>query len=140
MNSQALKPLRSILVSLRGVQRRMFFGSRATPLPLDTQLRLQASLDGELYGNKVQPTAEAPADEAEAQFLLRELSLVKSALAGNETERLVPQNRECYWGKIEQAIAGMPRREPADVGRVPSGDRGSSRPAACSWVSALSRS
>jgi hypothetical protein len=55
--------------------------------------------------------ADVLARDPEAQPLLTELGLIKSALAGNEPERPVPQSRDFYWGRITQAIAQQAEAE-----------------------------
>lgn len=91
-------------VSAEQMQRESCLEKEPSPFSLGWQLCLQAILDGELVENA--PGTEALANQSEAELLMRELMLVKSALAGNELKRPVPQTRQTYWHKIEQAIAG----------------------------------
>ncbi len=48
--------------------------------------------------------AEELAGDKEAQALLAELRLTRTLLKDNEVARPVPESREFYWSKIEQAI------------------------------------
>ncbi len=54
-------------------------------------LRLQAFLDGEMSEREARQAAQFLTADAEALLLLRELSLVKCILAGNEADRRMPQ-------------------------------------------------
>ena len=105
MNSYLFTFLGSVLAWCRAALRRAVFGQKATTHRLDQQLGLQAGLDGELSRREAKRLAGVLARDPEAQPLLTELGLVKSALAGNEIERPVPQSRDFYWGRITQAIA-----------------------------------
>lgn len=70
----------------------------------DLQLKLQAWLDGELGESEVRRVAQAASDEAEARRVVAELRAVKSAFAGAEMARAVPDSREFYWSKIQRQI------------------------------------
>src|SRR5579862_2012790 len=104
MNSYFFRFLWSGLVRCRGILRRSLFGERASTHRLHHQLRLQAALDGELSSRKAQRLADVLARDSEMRSLLKELARVKSALAGNEIQRALPQSRDFYWGQIKQAI------------------------------------
>jgi hypothetical protein len=80
--------------------------------------RLQARLDGELSEGAFPGDGKDLASHSGAQLLLKELSLVKSALARGEPERPVPQSRERYWRKIERAIEETAGLAPARAGRA----------------------
>jgi hypothetical protein len=111
MNSYLFTFVWLVLVWCRAAVRRALFGGKAATHRLDQLLRLQASLDGELSGRETQRMADVLARDPEAQPLLTELGLIKSALAGNEPERPVPQSRDFYWGRITQAIAQQAEAE-----------------------------
>jgi anti-sigma-K factor RskA len=70
----------------------------------ETQLKLQAWLDGEL------PPAEAPAmarlaeSDRDAAALVAELRRTTAALANNELARPLPESREFFWSKVERGI------------------------------------
>ena len=70
----------------------------------ELQLKLQASLDGELSEGEARRLAGRTSEDAEAQQLLAELEIAKTILAGNEPEFKVPESREFYWSKIEREI------------------------------------
>ncbi len=67
-------------------------------------LKLQASLDGELGASEARQVEAQAALQPEARALLGELRATREALRGNEIERTLPETREFYWGKIERAI------------------------------------
>jgi anti-sigma factor RsiW len=81
-------------------------------MDIESELRLQAYLDGEL------PEAEARAvevwleKEPGAPELLTELRQTGEALARYETGIRVPESREFYWSKIAREIERLERVEP----------------------------
>lgn len=82
----------------------------------ETQLKIQARLDGELSPAETRKIAALIARDAEAGALFAELQNTATALAGNETAPAVPLTREFYWSKIERGI----ERHEAAAARVPS--------------------
>ena len=76
----------------------------------EQQLKLQAFLDGELPEKEARDMAALVARDAAAADLVAELRNTRRALAGSEPGLKVPESREFYWSKIEQAIE---RQEPA---------------------------
>ena len=83
----------------------------------ESELRLQSYLDGELSPREARRVAAWLDGDPEAQALLGELKMARTALAGNEPELHLPESREFYWSKIrreieraEKAEAGLPRR------------------------------
>jgi len=97
----------------------------------DLELKLQAWLDGELSAPEARRISQEIAGDAELSGLVTELRDIKSALAGNETLRAVPETREFYWSKIERQI----EREARSPGAMPTG--GSRRAAWLRWFSPL---
>jgi anti-sigma factor RsiW len=79
----------------------------------DSQLKLQAFLDGELSDREAAEVRDWLARDSGAQALLTELCNTSTALAGNETACRVPEGREFYWSKIERAIELHERRPAA---------------------------
>ena len=79
----------------------------------DSQLKLQAFLDGELSGRDAAEVRDWLARDAGAQALLTELCNTSTALAGNEPGYRVPEGRDFYWSKIERAIELQERRPAA---------------------------
>ena len=71
---------------------------------LDSQLKLQAYLDGELPPRQARRMATWLAEDQEARLLLAELQNTKAALAGHESETKLTECREFYWHKIESEI------------------------------------
>ena len=69
-----------------------------------TQLDLQALLDGELPEAKAREMTARVARDAEAGNLLAELRNTREALTGFEPVRKLPESREFYWSKIEREI------------------------------------
>jgi len=78
-----------------------------------TQLKLQAYLDGELPPGEARAIGELLACEAEAQPLLEELKATRALLVGNELELKLPETREFYWSKIQRQVEREEQREPA---------------------------
>ena len=70
----------------------------------ETQLKLQAYLDGELSAGEAKAIADLLASEPGAQALYQELRIARSLLSGNELERKLPESREFYWSKIQRQI------------------------------------
>jgi anti-sigma-K factor RskA len=73
-------------------------------LELNLELELQAWLDGELSAPKARRIDPKIVGDEEASRLITELQAIKSALAGNEMARPVPETRAFYWSKIERQI------------------------------------
>ena len=82
----------------------------------ELELKLEASLDGELSPRQARRLAARVAHDPEAQALLAELRQTQNLLAGNEQARPVPESREFYWHKIEQAILRAERAGEARAG------------------------
>ena len=80
----------------------------------DSQLKLQAFLDGELSERDAAEVREWLARDSGAQALLTELCNTSTSLAGHEAGCRVPESREFYWSKIERAIE-LQERRPATV-------------------------
>ncbi len=81
------------------------FRKESTRYPFQRRLLLQALLDGELSECEARRAAQLLTADAEALLLLRELSLVKCILAGNEADRRMPQPWGCYWNRIRRSLA-----------------------------------
>src|SRR5713101_5839664 len=79
----------------------------------ESELRLQSYLDGELSPCQARRVAEWLSRDPEAQALLGELKMTRTALAGNEPDLHLPEGREFYWSKIRREIE---RAEEAEVG------------------------
>jgi anti-sigma factor RsiW len=70
----------------------------------ESQLKLQAFLDGELPESEAREMAALVARDPEATALLAELRNTRKALANFEPDVKVPESREFYWSKIEREI------------------------------------
>jgi anti-sigma factor RsiW len=70
----------------------------------ETELKLQAYLDGELSPGAAKAMADLVASDPGAQALYQELRIARSLLSGNELERKLPESREFYWSKIQRQI------------------------------------
>ncbi len=70
----------------------------------ETQLKLQACLDGELGAEEARQFQARVAQDAEAQGLLAELKMTREILAGFETGVALPESREFFWSKVEREI------------------------------------
>jgi anti-sigma factor RsiW len=82
-----------------------------------SHLRLQAYLDGELSNRESQEVEKRLQDDPESQQLLAELGFIKSALAGNEPERKLPESRDFFWSKIQREIERV-NHQPVAVSRA----------------------
>ncbi len=70
----------------------------------DTELKLQAYLDGELSGTDAAEVEGWLAQDADGRALLAELRNTKGALAVGEAPVKLPESREFYWSKIAREI------------------------------------
>ena len=70
----------------------------------DTQLNLQAYLDGELSADESHAVTNLLAQNAATRDLLVELTNTRAAIQSNEPEIKVPETREFYWSKIRRQI------------------------------------
>lgn len=84
----------------------------------DPQLKLQALLDGELPESETAGVRDWLARDEAAQALFAELRSTKSALAGNEAERKLPESREFFWSKVQREIEREERATAAPAARV----------------------
>ena len=73
-------------------------------MKVELQLKLQAYLDGELPPGEAREVADWLARDADARALLGELQNTVGAVAGYETEIILPEAREFYWSKIQREI------------------------------------
>jgi anti-sigma factor RsiW len=74
---------------------------------LDSGIRLQAYLDGELAGREAREVAAWIETDSEARAMLAELQETKELLHANEPELRLPESREFYWSKIERDITRL---------------------------------
>lgn len=72
---------------------------------MNTELKLQALLDGELDAREVREVEALLAQDAQSAALMQELKWTKGTLVGNEAEVKLPETREFFWSKIERTIA-----------------------------------
>lgn len=80
---------------------------------LETQLKLQAFVDGELSPRETREITQLLATDAAAQALVAELRSTATLLKGNELEVTLPESGDFFWSKIEREI----RREPSRTTR-----------------------
>ena len=85
-------------------------------MDLETQLKVQAYLDGELSEAEAREVANLLARNREALTLHTELRNTRKALVGSEIGVELPESREFFWSKIEREIQ---RLEPSDPAPVP---------------------
>ena len=83
----------------------------------DSQLKLQALLDGELPEVEASKVAQWLARDPEAAALSEELRNTRTALAGLETGIQLPESREFFWSKVQRDIQRLetPAAKPASV-------------------------
>ncbi len=70
----------------------------------DSELKLQAYLDGELPAREAAEVKEWLAKDPDGQALLAELQNTKAAMTGGETEFTLPESREFFWSKVQREI------------------------------------
>ena len=70
----------------------------------DSQLNLQAYLDGELSPREARRVESWLAEDQQARLLVAELQNTKAAISSHESEIKLPETREFYWHKIESEI------------------------------------
>lgn len=80
---------------------------------MNSELKLQALLDGELDAREVREVEALLAQDAQGAALMQELKWTKGALVGNEAEVALPETREFFWSKIERSIANEERQAAA---------------------------
>lgn len=71
---------------------------------MNTELKLQALLDGELDARDVREIEALLAQDTQSAALMQELRWTKGAIVGNEAELTLPETREFFWSKVERAI------------------------------------
>jgi anti-sigma factor RsiW len=76
----------------------------------DSELKLQAYLDGELDAPEAAEVKVWLAREPDAQALLQELRGTSALMAGSELPRPLPESHDFFWSKIQREIE---RQEPA---------------------------
>ena len=70
----------------------------------ESQLKIQALVDGELSVTEAQEVQQWLERDAAAQSLAAELRASREYLRGNEAQRSVPEARDFYWSKIAREI------------------------------------
>jgi len=78
-------------------------------MDIESQLKLQSFLDGELPESEAREVANWVARDKEATALLAELRNTRQALAGAEPAMTLPESREFFWSKVRREIE---RQEP----------------------------
>lgn len=87
----------------------------------ETQLKLQAWMDGELPESEARQMEDHVGGSQEAGALVAELRMTQGFLVGNETERTVPESRDFYWSKIRREI----ERQEVEATPAPAASSGS---------------
>jgi len=80
---------------------------------MNTELKLQALLDGELDAREAREMESLLANDTQAADLMQELKWTKAAAVGNEAAVALPETREFYWSKISRAIEAGERKAAA---------------------------
>jgi hypothetical protein len=78
----------------------------------DSQLKLQAFLDGEMPSREAAEVRDWVARDREASALLDEMRGVDAVMAGHEAHCKLPESREFFWSKIEREIERQERTVP----------------------------
>jgi anti-sigma factor RsiW len=84
-------------------------------MDMESQLKLQAFLDGELPESDAREVANWVARDKEATALLAELRNTRQALAGFEAVIPLPESREFFWSKVQREIERQESRQPAEL-------------------------
>ncbi len=82
---------------------------------MNTELKLQALVDGELDAREVREIEALLAQDAQHAALMQELKWTKAAVAGNDVEQALPETREFYWSKISRGIEVAERKAAASA-------------------------
>ena len=85
----------------------------------ETELKLQAFLDGELSGDEAGRVEARLAQDTEAAALLAELKATNGALRVFEQELKLPESREFFWSKVEREIRRREKPEPEPESATP---------------------
>jgi anti-sigma factor RsiW len=85
----------------------------------DSQLKVQAYLDGELPEVEAREIANLLARDREAVALMGELRNTRQALVGSEIGITLPESREFFWSKIEREILRQERQQDAPIRQRP---------------------
>ena len=74
----------------------------------ESELKLQAFLDGELPEGEAREVVALLARDREAAGLLAELKFSRQALSGFDRSIRLPESREFFWSKIQREIEKHP--------------------------------
>jgi len=85
----------------------------------DSQLKVQAYLDGELPEAEAREIANLLARDGEAVALMGELRNTRQALVGSEIGITLPETREFFWSKLERDIMRQERQQDAPLRQRP---------------------
>lgn len=83
-------------------------------MDFETELKLQAYLDGELPEAEARDVARLLAQDQEATLLLGELRNTRQAVKEAEAIVQLSESREFYWSKIEREIGRLERPQPVE--------------------------
>ncbi len=81
----------------------------------ESELKLQAFLDGELPDAEAREVASWLAKDREATGLLGELKNTRQALVGFDRGIRLPESREFYWSKIQRQIESVSAQPAPEV-------------------------
>ncbi|MBI5772519.1 MAG: hypothetical protein HZA89_02105 [Verrucomicrobia bacterium] len=84
----------------------------------ETQLKIQAGLDGEISAAEQRDLERLLATDEQATALFTELRQTSAALAGNELAPTVPLTREFYWSRIERNIERLEKEAASAPSRL----------------------
>jgi anti-sigma factor RsiW len=80
---------------------------------MNTELKMQALLDGELDAREAREVQALLANDAQHAALMQELTWTKAAVAGGDVAVALPETREFYWSKISRGIEAEERKAAA---------------------------
>lgn len=87
----------------------------------ETELKIQAWVDGALPPAEAAAVTDLVSADAEAKVLAQELRATREAVRSSEKVRPVPESREFYWSRIERAIAAAEASRPESPAPEPHG-------------------
>src|SRR5689334_5488066 len=79
----------------------------------DSQLKIQAYLDGELPEAEAQQVAKRLAQDQDAVLLLSEWRNTRQTRVNPQAPTALPETREFFWSKIEREIGRQESPQPA---------------------------
>lgn len=81
----------------------------------ESELKVQAWLDGELDPMDIGPVTRLVREDTEAAALARELKLARQWMSSGEPPRPLPESRELFWSRVRRELAPRETQALPDV-------------------------